>query len=187
MVTDKEYNESKILTGLHNKERILIKTDAEDYFMKCVDLLQFLVERKQNVVIVTFDSNTRDLIETLQWIKKVNVARIKVVDTVDIFLGRGSPPVKGLITVSKPTSFTDIEIYTNLFIREFDFEDVVVFFMSLNKIEEYEKINEVGIFLTVFAQQLTKQKISEIIIVPEKSGAGLNALLKMHSTMKAEF
>ena len=154
--------------ALAAKERALLRTHPTQYVEDCLDALHFITTvLKMHVIFITFDINTRDIAETLQE-QGGTLSRVYMIDAMSIISGKGTPPVSRLITVYRPDNFTDIEVYTRVFLKKVDFSNVCVFFNSLFNLEQYQNWNEVGVFLRVFGEFLERYEVPQVAILHDQ-------------------
>ncbi len=156
-----------IQKAIQKKEGILVKTSSESYAKDSIDLIEQLL-KDMHVVMVTFEPNIRDVVESLRYLRKADIKRLHIIDAISVFLHQGTPPVEQLISVSRPDSETDIYVYTYLFLEERAFKDVCVVMLGMHKLEEYQNWDEVGIFLKVFLQLLKRFNIPMILLAHDR-------------------
>lgn len=152
--------------SLKNMRRIVLRTEIDTYAEDCVDALSYLMNLKDlNTIIITFSSNTRYLVETLIDERKIDINKIQVIDAISIVSGKGTPPVPKVLTVARPDSFNEIEVYTNVFLGQRNFENTVIVFIGLHELEYYQNQDEIGMFLYTFGNMLKSKLIQEIMLV----------------------
>lgn len=157
---------------------VLIRTKSMSYFQDCIDLLTYLIkEKNMDVLVITFEPNIRDLMLTLDYKKKINIDKIRIIDAVSIASGRGTPPVQHLITLYRPNNFNDIEIYSNLILKGLDYDNVGVVLLSLHHLGQYEDWNEIGMFLKVYTDLMNRFKVPQFIIVPKSDELSINRMM----------
>ena len=163
----------KILdSALSQKQQILLRSDISNYEGDCIEVICHLCALKKNIVVITFGGNTRDISEILEY-RKADISRVYYIDAISISQGKGTPPVKKVVTVYKPNSFEDINLYTMVFVRDLGIENTVVVFLSIHKLQEYENEDEIGFFLYYYTDQLKRLKVPKIIL----THSGINYVL----------
>ena len=154
--------------AFQNNLHLLITTDFEHYEEDAINILVRVTNAfNMNVVMVTFNEHTRDIAEDIAR-RGGNLNKLYLIDAISLIIGKGTPPVRQLITVSEPDKFDDIEVYTNLFLERKKGEPTCVFMFQIDKLLEYQNRDEVGLFFHVFCQQ-TKKKGVPLIVLLHKS------------------
>lgn len=185
---EKQRHYEKIEEAVAGARTVLVNISEKNYFHDCIDFLLYLTEKKgKNVILVTFDTDSRDLIETIVFVEKADTSRINIIDAVSIWLGTGTPPVQRLIAIHKPDSFTDIEIYTNLQLKNLDYKDVYIVFYALNNLLNYQDLNEMGIFMEVFSRSMLEYNIPILTLLPLKPNRSVNSVLATYAEKTIDF
>jgi len=141
--------------------RVVLRTEFSLYFVDCLDILRFLL-KKHHVVLLTFDTRTRDLIDGAEEFG-ADISKLRVVDCVAIAKGSDIAPIRHIEAIYRPDNFNDIQVYTGLFLKELNYTDVVLLYISLDKLEDYENPDEIGVFLHVFKSQMAAHNVPEVI------------------------
>ncbi len=165
--------------SIEKKERFVFNSKIVNYFDDCVNVLHYLTTIKgMNVILINFDTNTRDLVEALKYNKESDISKIQVIDAVSIISGKGTPPVPKVITVYRPNAFSDIQIYTYVFLQRLAFDNTIVVHMSLHMLELYENVNEVGIFMRVFRDYMKRYNIPEIVLTHDSVNSTIQKIIE---------
>ncbi len=144
--------------------RVLVKTLKENYHDDSVEVINNLIERGYSVVLITFDLATRDLVEDLKYKKKADISKLYIIDAISLISGTGSPPVTQLINVYQPDNFTDIEVYSALYLSKLGTKKTCIVFNSLNKLEDFQNTDEIGVFLETFTKFVKKMEVPVILL-----------------------
>ena len=151
--------------ALLNEWRMLIRADKPTYFEDCTDVLKFLTkDHGLNVILVSFDDKTPDLIDLLKR-NKIDLSKIKLLDSVMICLVPDNYYGQTKVTIRRPGSFSDLQVTTYLMLKQLDFRDTCVVFVSLDKLDAYQNQNEIAIFLQLFGKQMEDFGIPTILMV----------------------
>ena len=157
-----ERNYAALQPLLDAGKRVILRTDAETYYVDSVDLLLFLL-KSHNVILIIFDRTTRDLVDRVSY-EGGDISRLRVIDAVSIVEGRGTPPVMHVVATYRPYDFNDMQVYTNLFAKEFAFTNVVVLYVAIQRLELYQNQNEIGLFMHFIRNQMKRYSMPEIIL-----------------------
>ena len=170
---------SELISSINRKESVILRTDYSDYFYDSVDAIVYL-SKLFNVLIITFDTNTRDLIESVDF-RKGDILKLRVIDAVSIISGRGTPPLRNLIAIYRPTDFNDLQVYAGLFVRQLNYKNVVVLVLSIDRLEKYENRDEIGVFMFSLKDQFQRNKIPCIYMLHTSMGILTAELISRYS------
>jgi hypothetical protein len=148
--------------SVNSKKRIFLRTGESSYFEDMTEAIAY-ISKKRKILIITFDFETRDMVNRIEK-NEGNLSNIGIIDCLSILIGRGTPPVHNLMTIYRPDSFNDIEVYTNFFINKNNDEEVIVAIVSMHNLKQYQNENEIGIFLDTFKNNMKSKNIPVVVI-----------------------
>ena len=109
------------------------------------------------------------------------MSKINIIDAVSLISNEKIETIEKIIRVDRPDSFNDIEVYTNSILMELNYKKVFVMLFALHELEQYENLNEIGVFLQVLSNSLKSKNIPEIIIIPETTNLFFNKVMPTYA------
>ncbi len=159
----------------------IIRTTYIDYFEDCAELLSYLtVECNKNVIIVSFETELRDLYDEVKK-REGDTSKLSVIDAISIISGRGTPPISKMIALYKPDDFNDIAVYSKLLMNRVGMKNVAVVFLSIYNLKEFQNDDEIGVFLQTYYKMMRRKKIPVFIIAHDEMPLPLDAILESKS------
>ncbi|MBR9699677.1 hypothetical protein GOV09_04430 [Candidatus Woesearchaeota archaeon] len=171
----------------------IFMVDEYNLVQEAADVAVEMLASNDKVLIITFNTETRDLVDNISKAGVETDDRVFVIDTMSIKQGYGTPPVKNLYCINNPTDFDEIFVYANLLMERMKGSTITAIMVApheLMKLTDFYGMktdyNDVGIFIQWFFDRLAERDIPLMFVYPKTGDRILAEMIKRLVDKQAE-
>jgi hypothetical protein len=149
----------------------------EEFVEETSTIMEELIYRNKQGVIVTFDLRTREISDELKR-RNVNVEKdAYFVDCISYASGQGTPPVFNCIALNHADEFENIFFYTIIQLAKIESDTTFVAIIAPYALLKYTDLNEIGVLFKWFKDQLNNIGIPIMFIYKQNEDQFLENVL----------